>query len=152
MTVTIDILDAAQAIVIVVFAAVLAGIVALAFRRVRSFFRSRGFEAADRQGMRKRWSEIETMAGASGEMNRKLAIIEADKLLDHALKSLAMPGETLGERLKFAAYKYPRLNDVWWAHKVRNQLAHEATFHLDSAVAKKAIAAFRRALELLGAI
>jgi hypothetical protein len=85
-------------------------------------------------------------------MGRKLAVIEADKLLDSALKSLAMPGMTLGERLKFAQYKYPELRDVWFAHKIRNQLAHEASFHLDAGMARSALKAFRRALERLGAL
>lgn len=120
--------------------------------KVRSFFRGRKFDPTNRQGMQRRWAEIEQLVAAEGELQRKMAVLEADKLLDHALKALAMPGETLGERLKFAAYKYPNIKNVWWAHKIRNSLSHEATYHLDAGIAKRAIKEFRRALEMLGAL
>lgn len=152
MTVTIDVASAFKVIVTLVFAAVGIGIVVLLVGRVRSFFASRKFDGTDREAMRSRWKEIERMAEETGEMNRKVAVLEADKLLDHALKALAMPGDTLGERLKFAQYKYPDLRDVWWAHKIRNQLAHEASYHLDAGMARNAIRSFRKALTRLGAI
>ena len=119
---------------------------------IKHFFASRGFEGTDRETMRRKWQEIERMLDTPGQMSAKLAIFEADKLLDYALKALAMSGETLGERLKFAQYKYPELREVWWAHKIRNQLAHEASFHLDPSVAKNALRTFKKALERLGAI
>lgn len=152
MTLTIDVGTAGRVIAILVFGGVVIAILALVVGRIRNFFASRSFDGADRQAMRRRWKEIEQMVSGPGEMSRKVAVLEADKLLDHALKALAMPGMTLGERLKFAQYKYPELRDVWWAHRVRNQLAHEASFHLDPAVARRALKAFEKALTRLGAI
>jgi hypothetical protein len=122
------------------------------FGKIRGLIAGRYFDQDDRHVMRQRWQEVERMSRAEGEMSRKMAIVEADKLLDHALKTLAMPGSTLGERLKFAQYKYPELANVWWAHKVRNQLVHEASSHLDPAIGRRAVKAFKRALERLGAI
>jgi hypothetical protein len=152
MTITFDVASALKVIIGLVFAAVALGIVMLIVGRIANFFAGRKFEGSDRRAMQKRWAEIESMIDAPGEMSRKLAVLEADKLLDQALKSLAMPGTTLGERLKFAAYKYPDLKEVWWAHKVRNQLAHEATYHLEAGLARKAVKAFKKALTRLGAI
>ncbi|MBI4457551.1 hypothetical protein HY633_01145 [Candidatus Uhrbacteria bacterium] len=152
MTVTIDLFGAFQAIVVVIFGVLILGIVFLLYKKVRGFFRGRAFDAFDREEMSKRWDEIEALLKAPGEVSRKLAVMEADKLLDYALKALAMPGTTLGERLKFAQYKYPKLREVWWAHKIRNQLAHEAAFHLDAAMAAGAVKAFKRALEELGVV
>lgn len=120
--------------------------------RLRNIFARRQFDERDRDVLRQRWREIGKMADQPGEMGRKMAVLEADKLLDQALKSLAMPGQTLGDRLKFAQYKYPELRDVWWAHRVRNQLAHETSAHLDPAVGRRALASFRKALERLGAL
>ncbi len=152
MSITIDVASAFWVIVGLVFSAVIVGIFLLFIGKVRGFFASRKFDGTDRETMRLRWEEIEKMLESPGEMSRKLAIIEADKLLDYALKSLAMPGLTLGERLKFAQYKYPDLREVWWAHKVRNQLAHEASYHLDAGLARKALQTFKKALVRLGAI
>jgi len=152
MTLTIDIAAFFKGTVLLLFVIVSVSIVALLAARIRRYFASREFSGRDLEQMRKRWGEIEEMVESSGEMSRKLAIVECDKLLDEALKSLAMPGDTLGERLKFAAYKYPDLQEVWGAHRVRNQLVHEATFHLDAGIARKAVKTYRRALQRLGAI
>lgn len=118
--------------------------------RVRRWFASRRFPGNDLSVMRRRWEEIESLTRQPGEMGRKMAVLEADKLLDHALKSLAMPGNTLGERLRFAGYKWPKLRQVWWAHKIRNQLVHEASYHLDPGIAARAIRSYRSALKLIG--
>jgi len=120
--------------------------------KLRNLFARRGFDERDRDETRRRWREVEQMLRQPGELGRKMAVIEADKLLDQALKSISMPGTTLGERLKFAAYKYPDLREVWWAHRLRNQLAHESSTHLDEGMARKALAQFKRALERLGAL
>lgn len=151
-TITIDLAAFGKTVVIVAFAVVIFGILALLVSSFRRWLASRAFDPSDRVELRRRWSEIESFAAGSGEVQRKLAVIEADKLLDHALKALAMPGTTLGERLKFAQYNYPKLRDVWWAHKVRNQLVHEASYHLDSRMAKSAVREFKKALAMLGAI
>ena len=82
-----------------------------------------------------------------------LAVLEADKLLDRALIELKIPGRTLGERLKKCdAKQFSQLNQVWRAHKLRNQIAHEPQFKLNYATAKRALAIFRLALKDLGAI
>jgi len=119
---------------------------------LRRIFRGRQFREHDKTAMQERWREVQNLMEQKGEVSIKLAIIEADKLLDNALKSLAMPGTSLGERLKFASYKYPKLSNVWWAHKIRNRLVHETAFGIDRGLAKKAIAEFERALKLIGAI
>lgn len=119
-----------------------------AARWIRRLFAPR-LEGMDRAAIKARWDEIERMVSAGGEMNLKLAVMEADKLLDHALKAMAMAGTTLGERLKFAAYRYPRIRNVWNAHRLRNQLAHESSFYLDPGMAKRAVRDFKDALRTL---
>lgn len=152
MTLTIDVASAGKFIIILVFGIVTIAIISLVIGNIRRFFASRKFDAHDLEGMRRRWQEIENTATRGGELDRKMAVLEADKLLDTALKALAMPGTTLGERLKFAQYKYPDLRDVWGAHRVRNQLAHEAGFRLDAGTARRALNGFQKALKRLGAI
>lgn len=98
--------------------------------------------------VRTMWKQIEDTSN-QGVMGAKLAIMEADKLLDASLKSLYMPGETLGERLKAAEYKYPNIRNVWHAHKLRNQLAHDVSFEINVRQAKSALKDFESALKLL---
>jgi len=122
-----------------------------AYKAVATFFKSREYDL-DKKGIKSRWQEIEDMLGRPGEMNYKLAVMEADKLLDYVLKSMSMAGKDMGERIRFASFKYSRLRKVWWAHVLRNQLVHEATFSLDHSTAKRAIKTFKRALEEIGAL
>jgi len=105
----------------------------------------------NREAIKGTWEQLEKMP-EQGLMGAKLAVIEADKLLDTVLKSMFMPGETLGERLKVAAYKYPRLNQVWSAHKLRNQLVHDSSFEITIWQARVALTEYRRALNTLNAL
>lgn len=101
-----------------------------------------------REQILKRWEQIEHTS-TQGVMGAKLAIIEADKLLDHALRSMAMPGQTLGERLKSAAYRYPTIREVWGAHRLRNQLVHDTSFEIGNRQARQALDDFKAALKVL---
>ena len=83
-----------------------------------------------------------------------MAILEADKLLDQALRELQLPGETMGDRLKNGKSKFqkPSLDKVWQAHRLRNRIAHEAGVTISYAQAKIALAGIKRGLKELGAI
>lgn len=105
-----------------------------------------------REEVKKRWHEIRETGESNGQMGKKLALMEADKLLDSSLKSMMIPGETLGERLKVACYKYPKLKDVWWAHKLRNQLVHQHDFRLSDREARRALDEFEKAFKTLNVI
>jgi len=79
----------------------------------------------------------------------KHAILDADKLLDFALKKNGFEG-SLGEKLKKSGPRFSDLNGVWSAHKLRNQIAHELG-DIDKNEAKKALSQFKKALNDLGA-
>lgn len=102
-----------------------------------------------RQDVIARWQMIEGLTQRNDEVSYKLAIMEADKLLDHALKAMYFTGNTLGERLKLACYKYPSLKQVWQAHLMRNRIVHEANYHVGPGSAKRAIMQYRQALKTL---
>lgn len=104
-----------------------------------------------REKIKETWEEIEA-SPEHGLMGAKLAVIEADKLLDTVLRSMAFPGETMGERLKTAAYKYPDITKVWPAHKLRNQLVHDSSFQLSIGQAKRAVKDFEHALKTLNVL
>ena len=117
---------------------------------IRKFRRRSDLHGLDRKGIRKKWGEIEEMLKQNNETGLKLAVIEADKLFDHVLKFMGFGGSSLGERLKLACYKFEKLRSVWWPHKIRNRIVHEADYRLDCRTAKKAIGFFREGLVELG--
>ena len=82
----------------------------------------------------------------------KLAIIEADIVLDETLKRAGYGGVSLGERLRSISPAQLRsLDDAWQAHKIRNQIAHGgADFVLTKRLAEDTIKQYRRTFEELG--
>lgn len=82
----------------------------------------------------------------------KLAIIEADIILDDILKQRGYAGNSLGERLKsITPQQLGSLNEAWEAHKVRNLIAHEgADFVLTQRKAEETISRYRRVFAEFG--
>lgn len=133
--------------ILVVSLILLIFIVVGVFKLMR-FLQRPDLHGLDRERIMETWTMIEQTAD-HGVMGAKLAVIEADKLLDGVLKSMMMPGETLGERLKSAGYKYPNIRQVWGAHRLRNQLVHDSSFDISVRQAKGALRDYRAALQTL---
>jgi hypothetical protein len=81
-----------------------------------------------------------------------LAIVDADKLLDEALKRRHFKGKTMGERLVSAQRMISDNDAVWYAHKLRNRLVHEPNVRLKKREAQSALAGFKQGLRDLGAL
>jgi len=130
---------------------VIVGIIILAvvFLFTLYFVRRKHREEIDHKFFRNRWTQIQDLLKQGKEMNHKLAIIEADKLLDYALKALGFPGNTIAERLQFASYQRGDLKHVWWAHKVRNMVVHDVKYELSAGETRKVVKAFEAALKSL---
>lgn len=99
-----------------------------------------------------RWLEIENSIDKSNNASWQLAIMNADKLLDQALRERRFKGQTMGERMKSAQKIWKNANHVWGAHKVRNQLAHEVNANISYDITLRSLSAFKQALKDLGAI
>ncbi|HET9411851.1 MAG TPA: hypothetical protein VFO38_03325 [Candidatus Saccharimonadales bacterium] len=105
----------------------------------------------DHEYFKKQWQKIESFK-SQGSAGWQLAIFEADKLLDHALKNRGIPGQTMGDRLKNARGSFMNNNAVWEAHKLRNRLAHEQNVPLNAYSVDQALRGFRAGLRDLGAM
>lgn len=84
----------------------------------------------------------------------KLAIIEADAMLDSLMSQLGFKGETLGDKLKSATQdKFHSLTSAWEVHTVRNRIAHEgAAFEFSQHEAKRIIALYEQIFREFGYI
>jgi hypothetical protein len=73
-----------------------------------------------------RWEHVLELFASSNSNDWRLAIIEADTMLDELVASYNFPGENLGERLKNVNTSVmPTVQSAWEAHKVRNRIAHD---------------------------
>ncbi len=71
----------------------------------------------------------------------RLAILEADNMLDEMIRRMGYSGENLGERLKAVAPSdFSNIQSAWEAHKVRNKIAHEGSeFFLSQREARRIV-------------
>lgn len=133
---------------IFLFAAVL--IVGVLLFAVITFSKRGG--GLDVEKYRMRWLAVEQSLVRDNESSYHLAVLNADKLVDHALRDKGFRGQTMGERLKSAKDKLTHRNDIWEAHKLRNKIAHEPDVRVSYDQSRRALAGFKQALKDLGAI
>ncbi len=101
----------------------------------------------------KKWERIERRLKSEQEAETKLAVIEADKFFDDVLKRCGYSGKDMGGRLKkINSSQISNIDDVWRAHKVRNNVVHDADYRLTEFEAEKSVKAFKKALEELEAL
>lgn len=98
------------------------------------------------------WLAIENTVSRDNQASWQVAIMNADKLVDQALRERRFKGQTMGERMKSAEKTWRNVNHVWGAHKIRNQLAHEVDTQLSYDITLRSLSAFKQALKDLGAI
>jgi len=84
----------------------------------------------------------------------KLAVIEADAMLDSLMSQLGFRGESLGDKLKGTTQENFRgLKSAWEVHTIRNKIAHEgAFFQLSQHEAKRVIALYESIFREFGYI
>ena len=91
-----------------------------------------------------RWEHVTKLANSNNSSDWRLAILEADVMLDEMLRKASYHGDSVGEMLKSVERSdFLTLEDAWEAHKVRNRVAHDgATYQLNEREVKRVIALF----------
>lgn len=80
------------------------------------------------------------------------AIVNADKLLDEALRKRRFGGKTMGERMVQAQRAFTDNDGVWFGHKLRNKIESEPEMKLKEDDVKEALIGIRQGLKDLGAL
>ena len=122
--------------------AVLIGSLIVLFRAVKAPVR------LNHELYRQRWQQAQSHLNQPNTW--PLAVIEADKILDQALKDSHFKGQTMAERLSSASLTLADYQAIWQAHKLRNQLVHEPEAVITKKQAKRALTIFEQALINLG--
>ncbi len=96
-----------------------------------------------------RWERVLTHVNANNPNDWRIAIIEADVMLDELVMRIGYPGSTLGERLKQAVRgDFNTIDAAWEAHRIRNEIAHTGSdFVLTQREAKRVIALYESVFE-----
>lgn len=96
------------------------------------------------QSKNPRWEVVLEYLKSTSENDWRLAILEADSMLEDLLNRLGFEGESLGEKLKSVNKdNFRNLNLAWEAHAVRNKIAHEGSeFAIGSKEANRVVALY----------
>lgn len=97
----------------------------------------------------KQWDELQKLLGDKSKWPD--ALINADKLLDEALKKRHYGGKSMGERLVAAQRDFQDNDSVWFGHKLVNKITSDPKIKLRKNEVKDALMGIKRALRDLGA-
>ncbi len=103
-------------------------------------------------GHNQRWEHIQELVNSASTSDWRLAVIEADSVLEGLLAARDIPGNTIGERLKnMSPGDLGSIQAAWEAHLVRNRIAHEGSeFELSSREARRTIQLYEVVFRELG--
>jgi hypothetical protein len=101
-----------------------------------------------------RWHYIQTLIESPNDSDWRVAIIEADSMMEEILKEKGITGTTVSELLEGAKDSgYRSIQDAWDAHLVRNQIAHEGLdFPISQVEGRRVIKLFQNFFEELRVI
>lgn len=95
-----------------------------------------------------KWEQIIQRAAGKDEKSYRLAILEADGLIDESLQKGGYQGKDMAERLKtIHPNELKNLDALWEAHKIRNRIAHEADFRLSISEAERILEIYQAVLK-----
>lgn len=96
----------------------------------------------------RQWNKIAGRLKAGIESEYKLAIIEADDLMDASLKKMGYVGQTLEEKLgKLTSATLPSIEQVYEVHRLRNDIVHDPDYRLALDEAQKTLDVYHRAFQ-----
>lgn len=101
-----------------------------------------------------RWKYILTLVESPNESDWRVAIIEADAMMEEVLRNSDLSGSTVGELLEAAKGNgYQSIQDAWDGHLVRNQIAHEGSdFPVSQVESRRVVKMFQNFFEELQVI
>jgi len=105
--------------------------------------------------MQKRWEKIKKRLDAKNASQYKVAIIEADAIVEEILDGIGYKGANMNEKLEQVGEGHldDHLESLKGVHLIRNRIVHEADFEIDEEMAVAVLGvyeSFLKYLEFLG--
>lgn len=98
----------------------------------------------------KKWKKIVGRLKKGRESENKLALVEADKMLDESLGQMGYAGDSLGEKLdKVKEDILSNIEEVKKIHSISNAIVHDPDYKLSADQAEKALDVYQKAFREL---
>jgi hypothetical protein len=98
----------------------------------------------------KQWKDLQKFCAHKETWPR--AVLDADELLNEALKRKRYKGTNMGERLVAAQRDFSDNEAIWWSHKLSQKIRDESKLSLKKKDVKEALVAFGQALKDIGVL
>ena len=106
-----------------------------------------------RSRISKRWQKIKKRLEKDNEAEYKLALIEADKMLDDILKEMGHGEESLNEKLKhLSSSDISNLEELLKANEICQNVIRDPDYRLDKEKAEEIISIFEKSFKGLEAL
>ncbi|HUX36027.1 MAG TPA: hypothetical protein VMV71_03280 [Candidatus Paceibacterota bacterium] len=103
--------------------------------------------------LQERWESIIGRSNINSMESTRLAILDADNMIDELLNRMGVQGGNITERLEnLSPDDFSSLSSLWSAHKIRNRIVHEPDFTIAHEDAQKVIADYGSFLKEIGVI
>lgn len=88
-----------------------------------------------------RWTKIVEHLNSDNESDWRLAILEADLILEEMLEKMGYVGDSVGDRLRGVERSdFHTLDSAWEGHRIRNMVVHEGiNFQINNREARRAV-------------
>jgi hypothetical protein len=98
--------------------------------------------------LKKKWEKIKSRLESKNESEYKVAIIEADNVIDDLIARMGYDGNNMAERLdSINPGQIDNIEDLRVAHKVRNRIIHEDGFKLSLEETKNVLGYYEKFLD-----
>lgn len=103
----------------------------------------------ERDVKNRKWERVLLHIESDNPGDWRLAVLEADILLDEVVGTMGLTGDTLGERLMAVEQSdFTTINKAWEAHKMRNAVAHQGgDYILTQREARRTIDLYKQVFE-----
>ncbi len=97
--------------------------------------------------LRAKWQAVRAKIESKNESDYKVAIIEADNIIDDLISRMGYGGENMSERLdNINPGQIENIEDLRIAHEARNRIIHDENFKLNKEQAERIIGYFEEFL------
>lgn len=119
---------------------------------VRKQFRG-GNVKISRKKERKQWEQIRARLRQDTVSQFKLAVLEADYVLDRSLQKVGYRGANLTEKLQNVdSMQYTQIEDIRAAHQLRNAIVHDEHYVVEREQAEKTLDDIESFLKTIGTL
>ena len=102
---------------------------------------------------KRKWGKITARLQTGSEAEYKLAVMEANTMLDDLLKKMRIRGDTIDERLQNTSeIIFPNLEELQEFQRIRNNIVYDPDYRLSSVDARKILEGYEKAFRALDLI